>query len=315
MTPTPDKIVLVSPRQDPLPDVHRVLSSLGPPVEVRERLEVDGWGASSLLLVSYDSLSEDEYANLISLTKGPVQPRLVILTRGQRTLRPLFESRGLRNLVAHDVSDDGSDLRVTLRKLLTGDLFGLEKYFGANVPMVRLKLAGTRQRAEAIDAVEKLAAEVGVARRLAAHFSLVADEFMTNALFNAPVDASGTALYRHLSRAEDVVLPPEKTVELCLATDGNRLGISTLDRFGSLSPELVVEYLSKCFKKDEHQIDQKEGGAGLGFFMVFESLTHFVINIAPGRRTEMIGLIDVRGSYKAFAQRTKSFNIFVDGSP
>ena len=37
-----------------------------------------------------------------------------------------------------------------------------------------------------------------------------------------------------------------------------------------------------------------------------------VINLKPGRATEILGLIDVRGTYKDFATRGKSFNVFVD---
>ena len=46
--------------------------------------------------------------------------------------------------------------------------------------------------------------------------------------------------------------------------------------------------------------------------MTFDSLNHLVLNIRPGQMTEVIGLIDVRGSYRNFVKRGKSFNIFLD---
>jgi hypothetical protein len=307
------RIVLVRPPGQSMADVVAVLESLNAAVELRDRFTAEHLSPDTLVLVWYDGLSDDEYAALVAVARAPVQPHLVMLTRGGRDLKPLFEVGGMRNLVACEAKDPGSDLRITVNKLLTGDLFGLDKYFDPGVPMVRLTLERSGARSVALEAAERLATQSGAAKRLTGHFALVADEFFTNALFNAPVDGEGKWLYRHLNRSAEVALPAGKSVDVCLACDGRRLGISTLDRYGSLTADLVIRYLAKCFRKDERQIDQKEGGAGLGFYMVFESLTHFAINISPRHRTEMIGLIDVRGTYREFARRTKSFNIFIDG--
>ena len=59
------------------------------------------------------------------------------------------------------------------------------------------------------------------------------------------------------------------------------------------------------------QIDQKDGGAGLGLYYIFESLNHLIVNVAPNRRTEMIGLMDISGTFRDFAERPKSLNVFI----
>jgi hypothetical protein len=99
------------------------------------------------------------------------------------------------------------------------------------------------------------------------------------------------------------------TITFCC--DGQRLGVSVSDPFGSLRTEDVQGYLAKCFRRGDDQVDQKEGGAGLGIYYVFESLSHFVANIAPRRRTEIIGLIDLSSNFKDFSERSKSLNMFV----
>jgi hypothetical protein len=106
-----------------------------------------------------------------------------------------------------------------------------------------------------------------------------------------------------LSGSEEVVL------KFCF--DGTRLGASILDPFGSISQERIVSYIAKCFRKGSDQVDEKAGGAGLGLYYIFDALSSFVINIKPGTKTEMIGLIDITGSYKDFVSKGKSFNIFV----
>jgi signal transduction histidine kinase len=95
--------------------------------------------------------------------------------------------------------------------------------------------------------------------------------------------------------------------------DGKRLALSVQDPFGSLDAAKVIDYLTKCFRRGDDQIDQKEGGAGLGLYLMYESLSHFVVNIHAGRRTELIGVVDITGSYREFARRSKSFNVFLEG--
>jgi hypothetical protein len=53
------------------------------------------------------------------------------------------------------------------------------------------------------------------------------------------------------------------------------------------------------------------GGAGIGLFRVFQSLSKFVVNVAPGRCTEVIALLDLRLNMKKFRQVPKSFHIFI----
>jgi len=40
-----------------------------------------------------------------------------------------------------------------------------------------------------------------------------------------------------------------------------------------------------------------------------------IFNIVPGRRTEVIGLIDVAGTYRQSISAGKSFNLFVEPYP
>ena len=110
---------------------------------------------------------------------------------------------------------------------------------------------------------------------------------------------------------QEVELPGNHHVELEICSDGRMLGIAVGDPFGSISPQLVLEYLSNCLRDTMQDIEHKDGGAGLGIASTFAALSHFVVNIDPGRRTEALGLIDIRGRFRDFAKRAKSFNVFV----
>lgn len=87
--------------------------------------------------------------------------------------------------------------------------------------------------------------------------------------------------------------------------------ISITDPFGGLTSEQFRRYIGKGLRRGADQIDDKAGGAGLGLYFLFERLNSLVLNVAPGRCTELIGLIDITGSFRAAVAAPKSLNVFV----
>jgi len=98
----------------------------------------------------------------------------------------------LRPPVSHLVRDPTDrDLGITSEKLVSGDLFGLEKYvaWGAAVRSYVLEDASERD-----DAVATLARDVvaaGLPDRIGSLVSVIADELIANALYIAPIDDAG----------------------------------------------------------------------------------------------------------------------------
>jgi hypothetical protein len=69
--------------------------------------------------------------------------------------------------------------------------------------------------------------------------------------------------------------------------------------------------MRKCFAGGPNQVDTKLRGGGLGLYYAFQSLNHLILNVAPGRRTEIIGLLDISGTFRDYALQPKSFNVFI----
>jgi len=223
-------------------------------------------------------------------------------SRGTGRLHALFE-RSMSNFVG--VGDDGEfdpgEFIATVRKLLSGDIFGLDRYMAPGARTLRFEVLSSRQRADVIAAAEAFAVKAGCHQQVAEGFATAIDEALTNALYNAPVDGEGRPLYAHYPRTVPVDLGPGLVVEIALASDGRRLGMASVDPFGSLSPAVVLDYLSRCFAQRAYAPIEASGGAGLGLYQLFHLVQHFVINVAPGRRTEVIGLLEVGPSFKRFA--------------
>ncbi len=268
-----------------------------------------------LLVINYDALASTDRERVAAMFSGDKRSsRILLLSDGKikEDFVSLFGTRALTNLLARRTEDvDVDELIVTLQKILQRDIFGIEKYFVWGVTTSSTTISSSRDKSRVLSMVEEYTRDIGIHPRLATLFTTVADEFVSNAIYNAPVGTDGTSRFGHVPRTAEVSLEPHESVAVKFCCDGRRLGISTVDPFGSISQETILDYLAKCFRKSDDQVDQKSGGAGLGFYQIFDALSHFVVNIEPGKRTEMIGLIDVRGSYKDFAIKGKSFNIFV----
>jgi hypothetical protein len=313
------RVLLVEGNQKHMRSLVRTLKAIVGTLESREALgEVPADGDYALVAVSYDSLSDDDRAKLTSRFGGArTKTRLLLLSDGQHRddFVQLFGEHSVTNMVARNNDEvDAEELIVTARKILDHDIFGIEKYFIWGVMPKTILVTSSTQKDAVVTAAADYARDLGVQDRFIAHFCTVADEFVTNAVYNAPVDGNGKRRFADKARTEEVGLAAHEAVEIKFCCDGRRLGISASDPFGTLTIETVLGYLAKCLRQGDDQIDAKQGGAGLGLYYIFDALSHFIINLAPGERTEMIGIIDMKGSYRDFAVRSKSFNIFYEGT-
>lgn len=241
-------------------------------------------------------------------------PRLLALTRGRgvEQLRGLFE-QGLTNFlgVGEGGAIDPVELTATARKILSGDIFGLGQYMSPGARTLAFDVRSSRDKGEVVAAAEEFAVEAGCHRQIAEGFATAVDEALSNALYNAPVGDEGQPLYAGLPRTVPVELAPGSAARIELAADGRRLGMSSLDRFGSLAPAVVLDYLSRCFARRAFEPTEGSGGAGLGLYQLLHLVQHFIVNVAPGERTEVIGLIEIGPSFKRFSMKPRSFNLFV----
>ena len=224
----------------------------------------------------------------------------------------LAERPFLRNLIAKAAKPlDTEELVITSEKILRNDLFGVEKYLMWGIHPETLPIRDSRDKPAYVSQVAGFAARLGCAPRVTEMVETVVDELVTNAIYNAPHDAKGKPKYAHLSRRHPVELSSEEEAHLSYASDGRYFCVAQSDRFGMLTRDTVISYLARCLKKGPSQIMYDGGGAGLGLFRVVNSLSKFIVNIEPGRRTEAIALIDLRINVRQVKGYPKSLHVFV----
>lgn len=310
------KIVIVDSDPQHSESLATMLAEMTAAVQLVSSLDsTSTFAAAAAVLINYDALSESDRALLHDgKTLKSVATPFVICSalQNRNDLVALFDSIGLANVLARNGQFYEEDLAITLSKLLSRTIFGIEQYFPGNAQTQQFSFHASADKIQLLEQAHDFAASTNISSRLVDLYETVADELYTNAIYDAPVNQDGAARFRHIPRSKAVSLEPNENVIVTLAKDTDRLGISVSDPFGSLQPTQVIEYLSRCFRKGPDQIEQKEGGAGLGFYTTFESLSHFIINIHENKKTEVIGLIDIESSYRDFLRKGKSFNIFVE---
>jgi len=275
-------------------------------------------GGYDLVMLNFDPpvRADPRWNEVFDLLAARPPPCGVVLhaTAASEDYLPLLAERPfVRNLIAKNAEPlDAEELIATASKLLRGDLFGLDKYLLWGVEPLRIAVRDSRAKLAHVGQVASFAERLGCPARTVALVESIADELITNAIYNAPRDAAGRPKYAGVPRRQSVVLDDGEAAELAFACDGHFLGIALVDPFGALTQDTIVAYLNRCLVRPEPlAASHASSGAGIGLYRIFQSLSKFVVNVDPGRRTEVIALIDLRLTMKRFRQAPKSFHIFV----
>lgn len=216
----------------------------------------------------------------------------------------VIANRSREDLTIHDV-------RVTIQKLLTGDIFGIEKYLLPSTMIQRAAVTGTKDRDILNQRVAEFAAQCQMSQQMSKGAFGICEELLMNTIHDAPA-AAGLKEYLHMSRETPIVLKPEYQGELSFGCDGQTFAISSSDPFGALKRPVLMQYARKILMRRDsaHLIDDKVGGAGLGFFKILYSSHALICNVQAGKRTEIMALIDIQEPLRDFAKMARSIHFF-----
>lgn len=195
-------------------------------------------------------------------------------------------------LVAENM--DTRELSAMATRVLVGDIFGLEKMVSWGT-LVHSQLVGDYQeKSLCISQIGEYAEAMGVRRKYREAMEQCLDEMLMNALYDAPVDEAGKQIFSDIPTKTRISLRVEQKVVVQYACDGHQLAISVRDAFGTLERNTVLRYLYKCLHAPaDQQIDRKQGGAGLGLYLMVNSATTVFFNVLPGVATEAVCVFDL----------------------
>lgn len=180
---------------------------------------------------------------------------------------------------------------VTAQKLLTGDIFGIEKYIPEGTPVHYLRLRDFEGRGNAIDTVMAFAEQSKIRRHVRAAIGQVCEELLMNALYDAPVDDTGNQIFAEVNPRDRTKSQSPRPVSIRYAATDSQFAIAVRDRFGRLAKTTILAYINKCLTSPA-QIDRKTYGAGLGLYLVANAAASYVVNVAFGIATEVVCTFD-----------------------
>lgn len=209
--------------------------------------------------------------------------------------------------VSHLVGDLGSrELGITSEKLVSGDLFGLEKYLASGTRVGERAINDEAGKRAAIAEICAWAESVGARRPIVHRLASVVDELLMNAMIDAPRESQPTLTYT----PGGTIDPFQQRAVLRWGSDGTQLAVSVTDGFGALRQRDVIDHVRRA-RDERGRPNPDDPGAGLGLYLVLANVASLIVNVDPQHRTEVICLFDlVRDSRRAISAHARSLHVF-----
>jgi hypothetical protein len=220
-----------------------------------------------------------ERAHVTIVTPSATLPDLTTYLRDDR----------INHVVVGDELESG--VFVTAQKLLTGDIFGIEKYLPEGTPVHYARLRDFEGRGKAIQTVLDFAEQQKMRRQVRSAIGQVCEELLMNALYDAPVDADGKQIFAEVDPHDRTKTKSPRPVSIRYAATDDKFAVAVRDRFGRLAKNTILSYIEKCIHSP-NQIDRKTYGAGLGLYLVANAAASYVVNVAYGIATEVVCTFD-----------------------
>lgn len=293
--------------------LRRTLRAAGSEVEFVDEIDQSQLGGARLFFIDGATRRGIESENLMQIiSEGGT---LVILGDSieDDEVVALLRNSALDHLISDGETLDEIELVVTSVKLLSGDIFGLEKYLAWGSQIHEFQISNYEQKREALLQVAAHAKEVGARRPVIGKIESVVDELLMNALYDAPAIRNGVSPSTRIAKTgEPDGHPDDAAALLRYACDGRYFAVSVQDEYGELHKEAILDHLTRARAERgrPRELDGSGSGAGLGLYFILSSVTRFIANIDPGKRTEVVCMFDIKQSGRDTESCARSLHIF-----
>jgi hypothetical protein len=151
---------------------------------------------------------------------------------------------------------------------------------------VSFQIGEIDDKSKALNKIDEFVVKHSNRGSLATDIRLVADELITNSIFNAPyvnLENSNSPMPRDSNQIK--IDPARKPLVFAGATD-DRIVLGCTDYYGRLNIKKLIERIQQCYVNGPRQMmNFGPGGAGIGSFMIFDSCISFYLAVNPGKST------------------------------
>ncbi len=191
-------------------------------------------------------------------------------------------------------------LIITMNKLLSGDIFGVEKYLPWGVPIQSIEVTSYEQKREAMEHIIAFVRRLGCRAPLITRIETAVEELLMNALYDAPIapDEDRNKVLQNMLDGGSARDP----VQIRYASGGKEFIVSVTDVYGRLSKGTIIERLGA-----DH-VSQINERSGAGLYLLLSKAARVIVNVAPGLCTEVISFFDL--DWPVTYQGVRSFQYF-----
>jgi hypothetical protein len=186
--------------------------------------------------------------------------------------------------------------------------FNLQTLMKPGTKIQSLKLVSSGQKQSAVDAAKNYIIAAKFQTRIASLVSNAIDEILMNAIFDAPTDELGKPLYSSTPRSTVMKLEGRAEVEMQVGFDGTYVGITAIDKFGSLDKAKLLAHVIKVYTDEEYKIKTSQAGAGIGLATVYRTGGSFFFSSESRERTEVTVFFRKTDSYREFRDQFRFFS-------
>ena len=202
-----------------------------------------------------------------------------------------------------DPAVSGERYGFVLASTLTDKAFGTEKLFSENAKIQTVQFESTSQKQQGVEAVKNFLIQAKFKTRMATVIANAVDELIMNAMFDAPVDELGKQVYQSTPRDKVFSLKDRSAVEMKVVYDGGYVGITAIDRWGSLDKERLLNHISRRYREEEYKVKTTSAGAGIGLATIFRSGGSFLFASESGARTEVTTFFRKADNFRDFKEQ------------
>jgi CheY-like chemotaxis protein len=258
----------------------------------------------------------------------PSIPIIIITSYDVNEFIEIIKEHGFSQIITKHGRMSLKEIEITVEKMLSGDIFGVQKYFPelreievkqtafprtfANGALYTTRIRSLHERGELTD---KIAAQLKSQKKAPeSTIKLVLDEITSNAMFRAPVGDGGEFKYQTKNAHHDIlfthqniVLDEEDRFTLQFGVYDEWIIMCCIDPHGRLTKKEILYRLHRHLTLDA--VSGLPAGLhdshGRGIFLLREQLSSLVFNIDRGRKTEVICLYNTTS-----AQAYKNISVY-----
>ena len=179
--------------------------------------------------------------------------------------------------------------------------------------LLNIKFSGAREKHNILEELNRVLDELKTSTSLRADIVVVADELVTNAIFNAPFVDKTNAESGASREDGDITMEDGKFGEFFCGADEERIVIGCRDPYGRLNVMKLLERVRKCYETSiaENMNMNGKGGAGIGSYMIFNSSTSYFVVVDEDKITLVCSVLPLKGSSRARQEAPKNLHYVV----